>query len=206
MKNFNSGLDTIKLCQLAVLVAIEIIMSLTPLGFLNLGVLSASLLSIPVAIGAIILGPKESTVLGLVFGICSFCKGFTTTSVMTLAMYAYSLPYSFIVAVGGRVLMGLCTGLLVVIVRKLVNNAKTIDCFIGSLAAPLLNTCFFMGLLMLLFYRSDYVQGLCVQFGVRNPVLLIVSMVGVQALIEACTCAVIATAVSKALKVALKRI
>ena len=190
---------------IALLVAIEVVMSLTPLGFLNLGFLSASLLTIPVAVGAILLGPAASTLLGLVFGVISFIKGFSSTSLMTAAMYSASIPGSFVVAVVGRVLMGLCAGLLVQWTRRLVKKKSIADNIVGSLAAPLLNTAFFMGLLMLIFYHSEYIQGLIESTGISNPFLLIGMMVGTQALIEAAACGVIATAVSKALQAALHR-
>lgn len=197
---------TLQLVEFAMLVAVEIVMSLTPLGFLNLGFLSASLLTIPVAIGAILLGTGASTLLGLVFGVISFIKGFSSTSLMTAAMYSASIPGSFVVAVIGRVLMGLCTGLVVHLARRLRPGKKGIaDNLAGSLAAPLLNTAFFMGLLMLFFYQTEYIQGLIETTGVRNPFLLIGVMVGTQALIEAVTCCVISTAVSKALQTALHR-
>ncbi len=197
---------TLKLCEFALLVALEIVMSLTPLGFLDLGFLSASLLTIPVAVGAILLGTAASTLLGFTFGIISFIKGFSSAAPMTVAMYAMSIPASFVVAVVGRVLMGLCTGLLVAAVRKTVKKKKTIvDNIVGSLAAPLLNTAFFMGLLMLLFYHSEYIQGIIETTGVSNPILLIGVMVGTQALIEAAACGVISTAVSKTLQKVLHR-
>lgn len=196
---------TLKLCEFSMLVAVEVVMSLTPLGFLNLGFLSASLLTIPVAVGAVLLGPLSSTLLGLVFGGISFYKGFSSTSAMTVAMYSISIPYSFAVTVIGRVLMGLCTGLLVVFTRKRMKKKSIADNVVGSLAAPLLNTAFFMGLLMLFFYHSEYIQNLIATTGVSNPFLLIGMMVGVQALIEAVTCGIIATAVSKTLQTALHR-
>ena len=196
---------TLKLCEFALLAAVEVVMSLTPLGFLDLGFLSASLLTIPVAVGAILLGPWASTALGLIFGIISFIKGFSTAAPMTVAMYAASIPRSFAVAVVGRVLMGLCTGLLVRAAQRIEGKKSIVDNIVGSLAAPLLNTAFFMGLLMLLFYHSEYIQGVIETTGVSNPFLLIGVMVGTQALIEAVTCGIIATAVSKALQTALHR-
>lgn len=196
---------TLQLTELALLVAIEIVMSLTPLGYLNLGFIAASLLTIPVAVGAILIGPWASVLLGLVFGITSFIKGFTSVAPMTVAMYAASIPASFVVAVIGRVLMGLSTGLIVRAVQKAAGKKSIADNIVGSLAAPLLNTFFFMGLLMLFFYHSEYIQGLVESTGVSNPILLIGIMVGTQALIEALTCGVIATAVSKALQKALHR-
>ena len=45
---------TLMLCEFALLVAVEVVMSLTPLGFLHLGFLDASLLTIPVAVAAIL--------------------------------------------------------------------------------------------------------------------------------------------------------
>ena len=203
MKFKNS--KTLMLCEFALLVAIEIVMSVTPLGYLNLPFLAASLLSIPVAIGAIMLNPWASTALGLVFGITSFINGFTSTSPMTIAMYSASIPGAFVVCVVGRVLMGLCAGLLVQAVRRATPKGSIVDNIVGSLAAPLLNTAFFMGLLMLIFYHNEYIQNTAATLGVTNPFLLIIAMVGTQALIEAVTCGVIATAVSKALQTALHR-
>ena len=196
---------TLMLCEFALLVAVEVVMSLTPLGFLHLGFLDASLLTIPVAVAAILIGPLASTLLGFTFGIISFIKGFSSTAPMTIAMYSVSIPGAFVVAVVGRVLMGLCTGLLVRAVQKMTKKTSIADNIVGSLAAPLLNTAFFMGLLMLLYYHSEYIQGLVQSTGVANPILLIGIMVGTQALIEAATCGVISTAVSKALQTALHR-
>ena len=81
---------TLMLCEFALLVAVEVVMSLTPLGFLHLGFLDASLLTIPVAVAAILIGPLASTLLGFTFGIISFIKGFSSTAPMTIAMYSVS--------------------------------------------------------------------------------------------------------------------
>ena len=204
MKQFRNP-KTLQLCEFALLVAVEIVMSVTPLGYLNLPFLAASLLTIPVAVGAILLGPWASAALGLVFGITSFINGFSSSSPMTIAMYSVSIPGAFVVCVIGRVLMGICTGLIVKAVRRVTKPKSIVDNIAGSLAAPLLNTFFFMGLLMLLFYHSEYIQGVVAKTGVSNPILLVGVMVGTQALIEAAACGVIATAVSKALQTALHR-
>ncbi len=196
---------TLKLVEIALFVAVEIVMSVTPLGYLNLGILAASLLTIPVAVGAILLGTGASTLLGFVFGITSFIKGFSGATAMTVAMYSASVPASFAVTVGARVLMGLCAGLIVRGVRNIAPKGSVADNIAGSLAAPLLNTCFFMGLLMLFFCHSEYIQGLTETLGISNPILLAAAMVGTQAIIEAVTCGVIATAVSKVLQKALHR-
>ena len=48
---------TLEMVQLAVLIAIMLIMAFTPLGFLRTAGLEISLLTIPVAIGAMSVGP-----------------------------------------------------------------------------------------------------------------------------------------------------
>ena len=55
------------LTQLALLAAILLVMNYTPLGYLQLGPLSASLLTVPVAIGAMTMGPMAGAILGGMF-------------------------------------------------------------------------------------------------------------------------------------------
>ena len=52
------------LTQLALLVAILLVLNYTPLGYLQIGPLSASLLTVPVAIGAMTMGPAAGAILG----------------------------------------------------------------------------------------------------------------------------------------------
>ena len=52
-KNF----DTKFMVELALMIAIIIIMSLTPLGYIRTPGLSITLLTVPVAVGAVLLGP-----------------------------------------------------------------------------------------------------------------------------------------------------
>ena len=74
------------LTQLALLVAVLLVMNYTPLGYLQVGPLSMSLLTIPVAIGAMTLGPVAGAILGGVFGTTSFVSALRTPSVMSAAM------------------------------------------------------------------------------------------------------------------------
>ena len=50
--------DTRKLTQLALLIAIQLILSFTPLGFIILpGMVSITIMHIPVIVGGIVMGP-----------------------------------------------------------------------------------------------------------------------------------------------------
>ena len=65
--------------QMAILIAIMIILAFTPLGYLKFGLIEITLMVIPVAVGAIVLGPLCGAILGGVFGLTSFiqCFGFS---------------------------------------------------------------------------------------------------------------------------------
>ena len=182
---------TLKLAQLALLVAIVLVMAYTPLGYLRTLGLEISFLMIPVTIGAIVLGPAEGAILGLVFGLTSFatCFGSSTFGVTLLAI---NPVYTFIGCVVTRVLAGFLTGVIFKAVKKLKLGYE-----ITSLAGPLLNTLFFMGALVLFFYNTEFIQNLAASLGAANPFTFVIAFVGLQGLVEAVACCVIAAVVSK---------
>jgi uncharacterized membrane protein len=78
------GFKPRELTLLGLLTAVLLVMSFTPLGYLNIGPLAITLNTIPVAVGAIALGPTGGAILGGIFGITSFlqCLGIGGTSAM----------------------------------------------------------------------------------------------------------------------------
>ena len=56
------------LVSLALMAAIVILLANTPLGMIQLPVIKATTVHIPVIIGAVLLGPAAGAVLGAVFG------------------------------------------------------------------------------------------------------------------------------------------
>lgn len=200
----NSRKSVLYLTQLAILVAIEMVMKLIGLGSVPVGPLYMSFLTVPIAVGAMVLGPTASAILGGVFGLVSFMDAIKGASVMTSNLLAVSPVHTFMLCFGTRVLMGLCVGLLYRGVAK-ISKKGGVSCFAASLGAPLLNTLFFMGYIVLAFYRTDYVQGLVAAKGAANPLMFIVLLVGVQGVIEAVVCSVTGTAIGRGLQKALER-
>ena len=182
--------STLYMVELAMMIAIILLMSFTPLGYLRTPGLSITLLTIPVAVGAIILGPKGGAVCGLAFGATSFYMAVTGSSAFAAALFNINPFGTFIVCIVARVLEGWITGLIFAALYK--SPAKKF-------------TFFFMGFLCLFFYNTDYIQGIVSSLGVSNPVVFVAAFVGVQGLIEAGFCFVVGSIVSKALSVALKR-
>ena len=64
-----------KRIQLLVIVAflgaIEIVLTLTPIGYIPLGPIRATTMHLPVILAGILFGPKIGGILGLIFGITS---------------------------------------------------------------------------------------------------------------------------------------
>lgn len=189
-----------KLTVLSVLAAITAIVAFVPLKTLGLEI---TFTMIPVAIGAILYGPSGGAVLGAVFGAVSFlqCLGY---SHFGAALLAINPVFTFIVCVPTRILAGLLAGL---IYKALKTGCKSdIPALLtASLAAPLLNTVFFMSSLVLFFYRTDYIQGFVSAMGAANPIMFILLFVGINGLVEIiCGFAVAfpaAKAISKYLKI-----
>lgn len=192
------------LTQLALLVAIEVVMKTIGLGSVPVGPLYMSFLTVPIAVGAIIMGPMAGMILGGVFGFVSFMDAIKGASIMTSNLLAVSPVHTFMLCFGMRVLMGLCVGWVYQGMTKLCRN-RMVNCFVTSLSAPLLNTLLFMGYIVLAFYQTEYVQGLVAANGAANPIMFIVLLVGFQGVVEAIVCSATGTAVAGGLQRALKR-
>ena len=184
--------NTRRLTQLALLLALVLIMSYTPLGYLPVGPLTLSLLTIPVSIGAIVLGPGAGAVLGGAFGLTSFFNAMRGGGNMTSILFTIDPLATFVLCFGARLAMGWLCGLCYRAAGRLAPQRRRLCCAAGGLAAPVLNTALFMGLLVLFFYNSDYVQGL----GPANPLAFVVGMVGVQGVAEAALGCLVGAAVT----------
>ena len=193
-----------RLTRVALLVAVELAMRAVGLGAITVGPLNMSFLTLPIAIGAMLCGPVEAMILGAVFGVLSLTDAISGRSAMTGAFFALSPVHTVILCVGMRMLMGLCCGLIYKGLRKA--DAKGhISYFVGAISAPLLNTLFFMGYIVLVFYGTETVQSIVAAKGAANPLMFVVLLVGVQGLLEAVICGILGGVVSKSVDAFLKQ-
>lgn len=192
---------TVYLVELALMAAIIFVMAFTPLGYLRTPGLSITFLTVPVAVGAIILGPAAGAVCGLVFGITSLmqCFGISTLGTALLGINPVGTIFTCIVP---RVLEGWLCGLIFKAARKKLKNGAYL---LASLACPLLNTVLYMTSLVVIFYHTEYIQTFVEALGATNPFMFVVAFVGLQGFIEAVACFLIAGAVSRTLALALKQ-
>ena len=201
MKNKNVT-KTLYMVELAMMVAIIFMMAFTPLGYLRTPGLSITFLTVPVAVGAVILGPKGGAVCGLAFGLTSFIQGLIGGSglaAMLLTINPFGMAFTCIVP---RVFEGWLCGLIFLTAKRFSKNSAYL---IASLSCPLLNTALFMGSLVAFFYHTDYIQGIAQTLGAKNALLFVVAFVVLQGMIEAVACTLIASAVSYGLSAALQK-
>ena len=185
---------TIKMAQMAILIAVVLIMAFTPLGYLKTVGLEISLITIPVAIGAMVIGPGAGAVLGAVFGLTSFyqCFGMSQFGAMLLSINPL---YTFFVCVPTRILMGYLAGVLFKVFIK-ADNSNTICYFVGGFMTAFLNTLFFIGTLILFFWNTEYIQSL--NAAGANALMFVVAFVGINGVVEWIATTIVGGIVSKA--------
>ena len=199
------------LIELALLVAILLVMNVTGLAMIPLPGQYASIMTVPVAVGAMMLGPLAGGILGGVMGCISFYTAIKTGfSTLFLAGYTGGIVVllSFVTSIIPRVLMGVCVGWVFKLVHKL-DKTKTVSYYIGGIAAPLLNTLFYMTVLVLIFLNAPTLEAvlgaeLFAKFQ-ENVLLFVAAYVGLQAVIEAVVGCVISGSICKALRIVIKQ-
>lgn len=194
--------DTRWMVSVALMAAIVIVLANTPLGMIQLPIIKATTVHIPVIIGAILLGPSAGAILGAVFGICSLISN---TMAPTLLSFAFSpfmsttgIPGAFKaiwISVGCRILIGVAAGWLWILLSKLKLNhviALPIVGFTGSMV----NTVTVMGSIYFLF-AQQYAEAR--EVAVSAVWGLIMGTVTASGIPEAITAAILVLAIGKAL-------
>ncbi len=202
--NMNNRSNLRKMTELAIFITIILVMKITGLSSIPVGPLVMTFTMVPIAIGAMLLGPAEGAVLGFVYGLTSLYDAMTGASAMTGFFFQISPVHTIILCVVMRTLVGLFTGLCFKAIKKI--DKKKIWCYYaGGLMAPMFNTVLFMGYIVLVFYKTEFVQNLVTKVGAVNPLMFIILVVGIQGLIEWLTGLVAGGTVAKAVAHALKR-
>ena len=193
--------DTRWMVSVALMAAIVVLLANTPLGMIQLPIIKATTVHIPVILGAIILGPAAGAILGGVFGICSLISNTTAPTLLSLAFspfLASDLPGTFKaiwISVGCRILIGVACGWLWIGLKKLkVNNWAALP--ITGFTGAMVNTVTVMGSIYLLLAR-EYAQAQNV--GVTAVWGLIMGTVTASGIPEAIAAAILVTALGKAL-------
>lgn len=173
----------------SLLAALVVLLGLTPIGFINVGVVYITFLCIPVIVGALALGPKCGMILGICMGSVSFYTALRAPSALVAPILQDHVIWVVLMCYVPRLLVPLCA----CAVRKLFSRkpGKTVLA-VAAAAASLTNTLVYLGF-MVLFYRL---------IGLENPALLttVGTIVLTAGLPEAATAALISMPIIVALQ------
>ncbi|WP_075877823.1 ECF transporter S component [Merdibacter massiliensis] len=189
---------TKKMVLFSMLLAIEVVLSFTPLGFLRVGFLSITMLHIPVIICAMALGKRYGAALGFVMGFCSF---YNATFSPTITSFCFTPFFSM----GG--VQGSWTSLLIAFVPRIAlgygsgwfyeklsaKNEKAAP-IVSGLSGALINTIGVLGGIWI-FFKEPYETVLG-----NTIVTLLLTTVGINSIAEAIVGMIVAIAIHAVLK------
>ncbi|SHH47988.1 ECF transporter S component [Tepidibacter thalassicus] len=95
------SLSTKRMTVIGMLGAISIVLGMTPLGFIPVGPTKATIMHIPVIIGALIEGPLVGAAVGLIFGIFSLIQSITNPTPVSFVFW------NPLVSIVPRILIGI---------------------------------------------------------------------------------------------------
>ena len=185
-------LRILRLTSLALLLGLELLLALTPIGYLKIGGTSATLLTLPIAVAAVALGPAESGILGLAFGITSFVQCFFGDPLGTLAV-SISPWRAAVMCILPRLVMGIAVGWIFRWLTR-ANCNKTVTCAVTCGCAPLLNTILFIESLVILYGSEPEVLAL---FKVSNLWGIVLALISLNAVLELALCLIVGTPLTR---------
>lgn len=177
---------------LGILIAIIFVQSMVPfLGFIPTGFINITIIHITVIVAAIVLGPKDGAIVGLVWGIGTMIRAFTSpTSIIDTTVFTNP-----IVAILPRVVVGLVAGWIYLWFKKHTDK-KILGMGLAAAAGSLTNTVLVLGLMRMM-YASAMAQAYATQTDLLNKLLLVI--VGTNGIPEMVAAIIIAPAISAAI-------
>ncbi|WP_331275578.1 ECF transporter S component [Peptostreptococcus equinus] len=188
--------------SVSLIAAIIILLANTPLGMIQLPIIKATTVHIPVIIGAILLGPLAGAILGFTFGFCSLVSNTLSPTLLSFAFSPFLSTSGFSgvfralwISIGCRVFIGIICGWLWIAFKK-VNINKYISLATTAFIGSMVNTIFVMGSIYILF-AGQYAQAK--QVALSSVFDLIMATVAVSGIPEAIAAIIIVIPITKAL-------
>ncbi len=171
---------TLRMVQLAILVALVIVLQLVGSN-IHVGPVSFSLVLIPIAVGGVLLGPAAGAILGAVFGLITVIGGVSGADVFTNFLFSKQPVLTVVLCLAKATLAGLCAGL---VFRALEKHNRWVAVVLASAVAPVVNTGIFVLGTITLFRSTLEEYILNVGAGVSVVYFVVILCAGVNFLAE----------------------
>ncbi len=185
----------IELTMTAIFATLIILMTFTPIGYIPIGPVKMTLLTLPVAVGSIVLGNRSGLILGTLFGLTSFytCFGMDALGNALLGINPF---LTFVMCVVPRVLCGFLPALIYKAVSKNGTKRTLFAIPLAGASVAIINTALFLGSMWLFFGSS---LSSLVGVAIDNIFMLFALFAGTNGLIEIAVNIVVGTAICKPL-------
>lgn len=190
MRNkINTKFTTRQLAIIGMLSSISIVLGVSGLGFIPIPPIKATIMHIPVIIGAILEGPIVGAMVGLIFGIFSMLQAIIAPTPLSF------LSLNPLVSVLPRILIGLTS---YYVYKAMGTRFKMLNTSIAAAVGSLTNTCGYLGMAYLL-YLKPYAQTLHLSVGAAGKGIIAVGVAnGIpEAIISIIITVSVVTAVNK---------
>ena len=157
----SKGLNTGQITKIGMLSAITIVLGMSPWGFIQLPIAKATIMHIPVIIGAILEGPLVGAMIGLIFGLFSMLQNIISpTSILS---FAFINP---MVSVLPRILIAITTYYVYSSISK--KNNSILGVAVGTVVGSMTNT---IGVLAMIYFlyiqRVAEVKNITINGGIK---------------------------------------
>ena len=191
--------------KIALFVAIIVLLSVTPLGYISLGVINATTIQMPVIIGAVLFGWKKGAFLGGIFGLTSLIKN-TIQPNVTSFVFSPFIPvfgeengsfFAIIISLLPRIMIGVVSALVFSMLSKTKLNSTVSSAAAGFLGS-MTNTVLVMGGIYLFFGESYSAAKDIAYETLMATVAATITGAGItEAVVSAVCCGTICTALIK---------
>ncbi|MCC0647605.1 ECF transporter S component [Clostridioides sp. ZZV15-6598] len=182
-----------KMTIIGVLSAISIMLSMTPLGFIPVGPTKATIMHIPVIIGAIMEGPIVGAAIGFIFGVSSLLNAIINP---TVTSFVFINP---LVSILPRVMIGILAYYVYQLIIKATNKVYISGLITGAVGS-LLNTAGVLGMIYVL-YADKYLQAMGQNGSAGKVIMALAAANGVpEAIVGALVVAAVAAVLKKSKK------
>lgn len=150
---------------ISLLSAISIMLSMIPLGYIQIGPVAITTMCIPVIIGGIIEGPMVGMIVGFIFGLTSMFRGMAGMAGVTGFVFINPL-----VSVLPRIFIGLVSYYSFKLSMKIIKNTYVSGLIAGGMAS-ITNTVGVLGMIYVL-YAAEYAKALGQSAGTAKALLM----------------------------------
>ncbi len=196
------------LTKFAFFVALIILLSVTPLGYISLGVISATTIQMPVIIGAILFGWKKGALLGGVFGLTSLIKATVQPNVTSFVFSPFVPVFgeekgslaALLVCLVPRILIGVVAALVFKALSK-TKLKRSVACGVCGFLGSMTNTLLVMGGIYFFFGKSYSAANDIAYETLMATVMATITGAGLtEAIVSAIVCGAVCTALFKYLQ------